>query len=74
LIEVGASPRASLNLERAARLNALLDGRAFVTPQDVKDIGLDVMRHRLILSYEAEADRVTTEDVVQKIFERVDVP
>ncbi len=74
LIEVGASPRASINLERAARVNALMQGRAFVTPQDVKDVGMDVLRHRLIPTYEAEADNVTTDDLVRRIFERVDVP
>jgi MoxR-like ATPase len=74
LIEVGASPRASISLERAARVNALLQGRAFVTPQDIKDVGLDVLRHRIILNYEAEADDVTTDAIVKSVFERIDVP
>lgn len=74
LIEVGASPRASINLERAARVNALMQGRAFVTPQDVKDVGLDVLRHRIIPTYEAEAENVATDDIVRRIFDRVDVP
>lgn len=73
-IEVGASPRASINLEKAARINALLQGRNFVTPQDVKDVGLDILRHRIIPTYEAEAENVTTDDIVKKIFEGVDVP
>jgi MoxR-like ATPase len=74
LIEVGASPRASINLEKAARVNALFQGRAFVTPQDVKDVGLDVLRHRLMPTYEAEADNVTTDEIVRRLFDRVDVP
>ena len=74
LIQVGASPRASINLERAARVNALMQGRSFVTPQDIKDVGLDVLRHRIIPTYEAEAENVTTDELVRRIFERVDVP
>lgn len=74
LIHVGASPRASINLERAARVNALFQGRAFVTPQDVKDVGLDVLRHRIIPTYEAEAEGVTSDDLVRRVFERVSVP
>lgn len=74
LIQVGASPRASINLERAARVNALMQGRTFVTPQDVKDIGLDVLRHRILPTYEAEAENVTTDEIVRRVFERVDVP
>jgi MoxR-like ATPase len=70
----GASPRASINLERAARVNALLQGRSFVTPQDIKDVGHDVLRHRIILSYEGEAEGMTSDEVVKRIFERVDVP
>src|SRR5262249_37715560 len=74
LIEVGASPRASISLERAARVSALMQGRAFVTPQDVKDVGLDVLRHRIISTYEAEAENVNTDEIVRRVFERVDVP
>lgn len=74
LVQVGASPRASINLERAARVAALMQGRAFVTPQDVKDVGLDVLRHRIIPTYEAEAENVTTDEIVRRVFERVDVP
>jgi len=74
LIEVGASPRASISLERAARVNALMQGRPFVTPQDVKDVGLDVLRHRILPTYAAEADNVSTEEITRRIFERVDVP
>jgi MoxR-like ATPase len=74
LIEIGASPRASINLEKATRINAMMNGRNFVTPQDVKDVGLDILRHRVILNYEAEAQNITTDEVVKGIFEQVDVP
>ena len=74
LIEVGASPRASISLERAARVSALMHGRAFVTPQDVKDVGMDVLRHRILATYEAEAENVSTDEIVRRVFERVDVP
>jgi MoxR-like ATPase len=74
LIEFGASPRASISLARAARANALLDSRSFVTPSDIKTVGMDVLRHRVVLGYEAEAEGVAAEDVVQEIFNRVPVP
>jgi MoxR-like ATPase len=74
LIEFGASPRASINLCLAARANAFLVGRGYVTPQDVKDVALDVMRHRVILTYEAEAEETTSDDVVRKVLESVPVP
>ena len=74
LIEYGASPRATLFLTRAARAHAFLRSRGYVTPEDVKSIGMDVLRHRIILSYEAEAENVTHEDVIQKIFDNVEVP
>ena len=74
LIEYGASPRASINLCLAARANAFLSSRGYVTPQDVKDIALDVLRHRVILTYEAEAEETTSDDVVRKILESVPVP
>jgi MoxR-like ATPase len=74
LIEMGASPRASIALNVAARAHAFLERRAFVTPEDVKAIGPDVLRHRLKLSYEAEAENVRVEDVVRRIFERVAIP
>jgi MoxR-like ATPase len=73
-IAYGASPRASINLERAARVHAVMQGRAYVTPQDIKDIGMDVLRHRIGLSYEAEAEEVKSDQIVKRIFERVDVP
>lgn len=74
LIEYGASPRASLALDKVARVNALLEGRAFVTPQDVKDIGHDILRHRIKVTYEAEAENIQSEEVINQIFEKVDVP
>jgi MoxR-like ATPase len=74
LIEYGASPRASIALNLAARAHAFLRHRGYVTPEDVKAIGPDVLRHRVVLSYEAEAEEVTSEDVVRRVFEVVEVP
>jgi len=74
LIEYGASPRASIFLAVGARALAFLEGRGYVTPQDVKDIAQDVLRHRVILSYEAEAEEVTPEQVVDRILGEVPVP
>jgi MoxR-like ATPase len=74
LIEFGASPRASIFLIRAAKAHAFLQGRGYVTPQDIKSIGLDVMRHRVIVSYEAEAQSMTSDSVIAKIFDKIDVP
>ena len=74
LIEYGASPRASIWLTMAARAQAFVKARGFVTPQDVKDVALDVLRHRVLLTYEAEAEEVTPEDVVEKILASVPVP
>ncbi len=74
LIEFGASPRASIGLALAARAHAFLRHRGYVTPEDVKAIGPDVLRHRLVLSYEAEAEEVTAEQVVRRVFEVVEVP
>ena len=74
LIEYGASPRASIYLILAAKAYAFLSCRAYVTPQDIKSIGMDVLRHRVIISYEAEAREMTPEDVVQKIFDEIRVP
>jgi len=73
-IHFGASPRASICLNLAARAHAFLRRRGYVTPEDVKAIGVDVLRHRVILTYEAEAEDVTTEHVVRKLFEHVEVP
>ena len=74
LVQYGASPRATLYLLAAARAHAFLRGRGFVTPEDVKAIGPDVLRHRLILSFEAEAEAVTADEVVQRVFDAVEVP
>lgn len=74
LIEYGASPRASIYLTLAAKAHAFLQGRGFVTPQDVKSIGPDVLRHRVIISYEAEAEEKTSEDIIRRILEEVEVP
>lgn len=74
LLEYGASPRASIALNLAARAHAFLRHRGYVTPEDVKAIGPDVLRHRVVLSYEAEAEEVTAEDVVRRVFEVVEVP
>ena len=74
LIQCGASPRASINLCLAGRANAFLSGRGYVTPQDIKDIALDVMRHRILLTYEAEAEERTTDNVVQQVLDTVPVP
>ncbi len=73
-IEMGASPRATLYLNLAARANALLHGRAYATPQDVKEIAHDVLRHRIMLTYEAEAENVATEDIVDRILATLPVP
>jgi MoxR-like ATPase len=74
LIQYGASPRASIYLSIAAKSYAFLQGRGYVVPQDIKTIGLDVLRHRIIVSYEAEAEDKTSEDVIKRIFEEVRVP
>jgi MoxR-like ATPase len=73
-IAFGASPRASIYLNMAARAHAFLRHRGYVTPEDIKAIGIDVLRHRVILTYEAEAEDVTAETVVRKLFEHVEVP
>jgi len=74
LIEFGASPRASIALNLAARAHAFLRHRGYVTPEDVKAVGPDVLRHRLVLTYEADAEEVTSEQVVKRVFEVVEVP
>ena len=74
LIEFGASPRASIALNLAARAHAFLRHRGYVTPEDVKAVGPDVLRHRVVLTYEADAEEVTSEQVVRRVFEAVEVP
>jgi MoxR-like ATPase len=73
-IEYGASPRATIYLALAAKAYAFLNGRGYVTPQDVKSIGMDVLRHRVLTTYEAEAAEVRAEDLIQQIFECLPVP
>ncbi len=73
-IQYGASPRATIALTQAARAHAFLRRRGFVTPEDVKAIGFEVLRHRVSLTYEAEAEELTSERIIQRIFERVEVP
>ncbi len=70
----GASPRASIFLTKAAKAYAFLAGRGYVTPEDIKEIGPDVLRHRILLTYEAEAENVTTEEIIEKLFSTVEVP
>ncbi len=74
LIQFGASPRATIFLAQAARAHALIKERGYVTPEDIKAIGLDVLRHRIIVTYEAEAEEVTTESIISRIFDAVEVP
>jgi MoxR-like ATPase len=73
-VQFGASPRATIFLTMAAKAHAFLRHRAFVIPEDIKAVGLDVLRHRVILTYQAEAESLTSDDVVQRIFDRIAVP
>ena len=73
-IQLGASPRATISLTLASKAYAFLKGRGYVTPQDVKSIGMDVLRHRVAITYEAEAEDKTSETVIQKIFDELPVP
>jgi len=74
LIQFGASPRATIYLAQASRAHAFVKGRGYVTPEDIKAVGMDVLRHRIILTYEAEAEDVTPESVITRIFDAVQVP
>ncbi|MFC1620852.1 AAA family ATPase [Candidatus Omnitrophota bacterium] len=74
LISYGASPRASIYLNIASRAHAFIRGRGYVTPEDVKEIGMDVLRHRIIVTYEAEAEEMTSEDIVKRVFDEIEVP
>ncbi|HEX7401921.1 MAG TPA: MoxR family ATPase [candidate division Zixibacteria bacterium] len=74
LIAYGASPRASIYLNLAAKAHAFVKGRGYVTPEDVKAIGMDVLRHRVIVTYEAEAEEISSEDIVKKVFDHIEVP
>jgi len=74
LIAYGASPRASIYLSQASKAHAFLRRRGYVTPEDVRSIGMDVLRHRVIVTYEAEAEEITAEDVVRKVLNHIEVP
>ena len=74
LIDVGASPRATINIVKAAKARAFTENRGYVTPEDVRYIGADVLRHRIILTYEAEAEELTSDQVISRLFEKVEVP
>ncbi|MEO0018075.1 MAG: hypothetical protein RLZZ522_1358, partial [Verrucomicrobiota bacterium] len=74
LVRAGASPRGTINLALTARARAFMQSRAFVTPQDVKDMAHDVLRHRILLTYEAEAEEVTTDAIITRILNKVPVP
>jgi MoxR-like ATPase len=74
LIEFGASPRATIALAQASRAHAFLRGRAFVTPDDVKAIAPDVLRHRVLTTYEAEAEEVTSDQIVQRVLAKIETP
>ena len=73
-VQCGASPRATIGLTLAAKAHAFLQGRGYVTPQDVKDLAYDVLRHRVTVSYEAEAENITSENIVAGILEGLPVP
>ena len=74
LIQYGASPRATISLVLASKALAFMEGRAYVIPQDVKEVAHDVLRHRIMLSYEAEAEDMTADDVITKILEELKTP
>ena len=74
LIQYGASPRATIYLAVASKAHAFLQGRGYVTPQDIKSIGMDILRHRVIVSYEAEAEEKTSEEIIKTIFDEIEVP
>ncbi|TET69906.1 MAG: MoxR family ATPase [Candidatus Zixiibacteriota bacterium] len=74
LIAYGASPRATIYLNLAGKAHAFLRGRGYVTPEDIKSIGMDVLRHRIIVTYEAEAEEVTSEHIVKQVFDHIEVP
>jgi MoxR-like ATPase len=74
LIRAGASPRGTINLALSARARAFMCGRAYVTPQDVKDMVLDVLRHRILVTYEAEAENITTDTIITRLLAKIPVP
>ena len=74
MIQYGASPRATIYLAVAAKAYAFIRGRGYVTPQDIKSMGPDILRHRIIINYEAEAEEITADDIIRKIFEGIEIP
>ena len=74
IIDFGASPRATINLIKAAKARAFIEKRGYVTPEDIRFIGKDVLRHRIILTYEAEAEEMSSDDVIDRLFESIEVP
>ncbi|MEW5802396.1 MAG: MoxR family ATPase [bacterium] len=74
LIEYGASPRATIYLTRAVKAHAFLRRRGYVTPEDVKSVGMDILRHRIIVTYEAEAENITSESIIHMVFDKIEVP
>ncbi len=74
LISYGASPRATINLTLAAKALAFVNGRGYITPDDVKEVGYDILRHRVLITYEAEAEEMTSDDIIAKIFDEIEVP
>jgi len=74
LIDYGASPRATINIVLASKARAFMEHRGYITPEDVRFVGMDVLRHRVILTYEAEAEELSTEDIIQRLFETIEVP
>ena len=74
IIDFGASPRATINIIRAAKARAFIEHRGYITPEDVRYIGSDVLRHRVILTYEAEAEELTPDAVIQRLFDTIEVP
>ncbi|MAR35987.1 MAG: ATPase [Candidatus Marinimicrobia bacterium] len=74
LIDYGASPRASINIVLASKARAFMEHRGYITPEDVRFVGMDVLRHRVILTYEAEAEELSSEDIIQRLFETIEVP
>ena len=74
LIAYGASPRASICFIQAAKALAFINGRGYVTPEDIKLIGADILRHRVIVTYEAEAEEITSENIIKQIFDQIEVP
>ena len=73
-ISSGGSPRATLALTKASRANAFIHHRGYVTPEDVKSVAYDILRHRILLTYEADAENITSENIVRKILDRIEVP